>query len=98
MLQWDIKKKTTRGKGILGTVVAFSAANEEQGRKTLHCQYTTEYIWQDDSRKGTEMCQGTIFWQPRTKSLIPSLNKRSGKKKLMRQTFYKWVYIQGEWI
>jgi hypothetical protein len=36
MLQWDVMKKTTRGKGILGTVVAFSAADEEQGRKTLH--------------------------------------------------------------
>jgi hypothetical protein len=39
-----------------------------------------------------------FFWQPRTKSLIPSLNKRSGKKKITRQTFYKCVYIQGEWI
>jgi hypothetical protein len=29
MLRWDVKKKTTRGKGILGTVVAFSAADEE---------------------------------------------------------------------
>ena len=25
-----------KGKGLLGTVVAFSAADEEQGRKTLH--------------------------------------------------------------
>jgi hypothetical protein len=36
ILQWDVKKKTTRGKGILGTVVAFSVADEEQGGKTLH--------------------------------------------------------------
>jgi hypothetical protein len=36
MLQWGVKKKTTRRKGILGTVVTFSAADEEQGRKTLH--------------------------------------------------------------
>ncbi len=36
MLQWDITKKTSKRKGILGTVVAFSAADEEQGRKTLH--------------------------------------------------------------
>jgi hypothetical protein len=36
MLRWDLKKKTTKEKGILGTVVAFSAADEEQGRKTLH--------------------------------------------------------------
>jgi hypothetical protein len=40
MLQWDIKKKTTRGKGILGTVVAFSPVEDkEQGRKTLHCYW-----------------------------------------------------------
>jgi hypothetical protein len=36
MLRWDIKKQTSKGKGILGTVVAFSAADEEKGRKTLH--------------------------------------------------------------
>jgi hypothetical protein len=36
MPRWDVKKKTTRGKGILGTVVAFSAADEKEGRKTLH--------------------------------------------------------------
>ena len=33
MLRWDIKKKTSKGKGILGTVLAFFAADEEQGRK-----------------------------------------------------------------
>jgi hypothetical protein len=33
MPRWDIKKQTLKGKGILGTVVAFSAADEEQGRK-----------------------------------------------------------------
>jgi hypothetical protein len=27
ILQWDVTKKTTKGKGILGTVVAFSAAD-----------------------------------------------------------------------
>ncbi len=36
ILQRDTKKKKSLGKGILGTVVAFSAADEEQGRKTLH--------------------------------------------------------------
>ncbi len=36
MLRWDIKKKTSKGKGILGTVLAFFAADKEQGRKTLH--------------------------------------------------------------
>jgi hypothetical protein len=42
MLQWDIKKKTTQEKGILGKVVPFSAADEEQHRKTLHCHWQ---IW-----------------------------------------------------
>jgi hypothetical protein len=41
MLQWDVTKKTTIGKGIIGTVVAFSAADEEQGRKTLHRHWQT---------------------------------------------------------
>ena len=36
ILCWDIKKKTSKGKGIFDTVLAFFAADEEQGRKTLH--------------------------------------------------------------
>ena len=36
LLQWDIKKKISKKRGILGTVIAYSAADEEQGRKTLH--------------------------------------------------------------
>ena len=36
MLRWDTKTQSSRGKGILGTVVAFFGADEEQGRKTLH--------------------------------------------------------------
>ncbi len=36
MLRWDCKKLTSKGKGILRTVLAFSGADEEQGRKTLH--------------------------------------------------------------
>jgi hypothetical protein len=36
MLRWDIKKQASKGKGILDTVVAFSTADKEQGRKTLH--------------------------------------------------------------
>jgi hypothetical protein len=43
MLQWDVKKKTTRGKEILGTVVAFSAADEEQGRKNSLSPANTGY-------------------------------------------------------
>ncbi len=37
MLRWDTKtQSSTKGKGILGAVLAFSGADEEQGRKTLH--------------------------------------------------------------
>ena len=36
MLRWDTKIQSSRGKGILGTVVAFFGADEEQGCKTLH--------------------------------------------------------------
>jgi hypothetical protein len=39
MLRWDFKKKNTKGKGKIRTVVAFSAADEEQGRKTLHSHW-----------------------------------------------------------
>ncbi len=36
LIKMDIKTKSSTGKGILGTVLAFAGANEEQGRKTLH--------------------------------------------------------------
>jgi hypothetical protein len=36
MLRWDTKSQSSKGKGILCTVSAFSSANEKQGRKTLH--------------------------------------------------------------
>jgi hypothetical protein len=36
LLKWDIKTKSSTGKGILGTVLAFAGADEEQGCKTLH--------------------------------------------------------------
>jgi hypothetical protein len=36
MLRWDTKTQSSKGKGILGTVLAFSGADEEQGRITLH--------------------------------------------------------------
>ena len=35
MLKWDIKSKSSTGKGILGTVWTFAGADEEQGHKTL---------------------------------------------------------------
>ncbi len=36
LLKWDTKTQTSKGKGILGTVIAFAGAGEEQGCKTLH--------------------------------------------------------------
>jgi hypothetical protein len=36
LLRWDTKTQTSKGKGILGTVIAFVWADEEQGCKTLH--------------------------------------------------------------
>ncbi len=35
MVRWDTKTQSSRGKGILGTVLAFFGADEEQGRKIL---------------------------------------------------------------
>ena len=36
LFNWNIKEQTANGPGIFGTVVAFAAADEEQGCKTLH--------------------------------------------------------------
>jgi hypothetical protein len=36
ILRWDTKTQSSKGKGILGMVLVFSGADEEQGRKTLH--------------------------------------------------------------
>jgi hypothetical protein len=70
MLGWDIKKKTTRGKGILGIVVAFSAADEEQGMKTLHCHWqiwVTEHGGRDDLILRTKLIRIALetssFWR-----------------------------------
>jgi hypothetical protein len=53
MLRWDIKKKTSKGKGILGTVLAFFAADEEQGRKTFHRHWQ---IWVKEINKTLRNC------------------------------------------
>ncbi len=36
MLRWDTKTQSSKEKGTLGTVLAFTGADEEQGQKTLH--------------------------------------------------------------
>ena len=45
MLQWDSKKQEPKGKGILGRVIAFAPAHEEQGRRTLHSHWQ---VWVED--------------------------------------------------
>ncbi len=42
--------------------------------------------------KELKWAKDPICWQPKTKSLIPSLNKRSGKKKIMRQKYITNVF------
>ena len=42
LLQWDVKKQTAKGVGIVGTTLAFAPADEEQGRLTLHSHWQ---IW-----------------------------------------------------
>ena len=45
LLRWDVKKQQSRGEGILGNVLAFVRADEEQGRKTLHSHWQ---IWVEE--------------------------------------------------
>ena len=53
MLGWDTKTQSSRGKGILGTVVAFFGADEEQGCKTLHRHWQ---IWVKELNKTLRDC------------------------------------------
>jgi len=45
LLQWDTKNQRAKGKGILGRVLAFAPADEEQGRITLHSHWQ---IWLEE--------------------------------------------------
>ena len=45
MLKWDIKSKSSTGKGILVTVWAFAGTDKEQGCNTLHQHWQ---IWVED--------------------------------------------------
>jgi hypothetical protein len=53
MLRWDIKTQSSKGKGILGTVLAFSGVDEEQGRKTLHRHWQ---IWVQELNQTLQDC------------------------------------------
>jgi hypothetical protein len=53
MLKWDRKKQISKGRGTLGKVLAFSAADEEQGRKTLHRHWQ---IWVEEIDQNLRNC------------------------------------------
>jgi hypothetical protein len=53
MLRWNTKTQSSRGKGILGTVLAFFGADEEQGRKTLHQHWQ---IWVQELNQTLRDC------------------------------------------
>ena len=42
LFQWDVENQRSKGKGVLGTIIAFGPADEEQGRGTLHSHWQ---IW-----------------------------------------------------
>ena len=45
MLQWDSTQKQSKRRGILGRVIAFAPAHEEQGWKKLHSNWQ---IWVEE--------------------------------------------------
>jgi hypothetical protein len=53
MLRWDTKTQSSKGKGILGMVLAFSGADEEQGRKTPHQHWQ---IWVQELNHTLQDC------------------------------------------
>ncbi len=53
MLKWDTKTQTSTGKSILGTVIAFAGADEEQGCKTLHRHWQ---IWIEEIDQTIRNC------------------------------------------
>jgi hypothetical protein len=53
LLNWDVKKQTSKGPGVLGNVLAFARADEEQGRGSLHSHWQ---IWVEElSQKVRDM-------------------------------------------
>ncbi len=53
LLKWDTKRQTSKGKEILGTVLAFAGAGEEQGRKTQHQHWQ---IWVEEINQTLRDC------------------------------------------
>ena len=58
MLRWDTKTQSSIGKGILGTVLAFSGADKEQGRKTLHWHWQ---IWVQELNQTLQDCMSEHY-------------------------------------
>ena len=55
LLKWDTQKRKSTGQGILGTVLAFFGADEEQGRKTLHRH------WQIWTKEMNQTLRNSLF-------------------------------------
>jgi hypothetical protein len=53
LLKWDTNTQTSKGKGILDTVIAFAGADEKQGRKTLHRHWQ---IWVEEIDQTRRNC------------------------------------------
>jgi hypothetical protein len=53
MLRWDTKTQSSKGKEILGAVLAFSGADQEQGLKTLHQHWK---IWVQELNQTLQDC------------------------------------------
>ena len=63
LLKWDIKTNSSTGRGILGTIIAFFAADEEQARKTLHGH------WQIWIKEMNQILRNALFDNdPKTRS------------------------------
>jgi hypothetical protein len=53
LLNWDVKQQKSKGPGVLGNIIAFARADEEQGRGSLHSHWQ---IWVEElSRKVRDM-------------------------------------------
>ena len=48
LLEWDIKTRTSKGKGLFGIVLALTGANEEQAHNTQHQHWQ---IWVKEMRQ-----------------------------------------------
>ena len=71
LLQWDSKTQKAKGKGILGSTLAFALADKEQGRRTLHSH------WQVWVRELNQHLQNLLYNRD-------NAQKEAGKDKLLK--------------